>query len=77
MKNLSVTVVIPTYRPDGKLKKLLSRLERQTRRPERILIINTEEQYFSWQAVEGIRGVSVLHIEKKEFDHDERSSRSL
>lgn len=69
MKNLSVTVVIPTYRPDGKLKKLLSRLERQTRRPERILIINTEEQYFSWQAVEGIRGVSVLHIEKKEFDH--------
>lgn len=69
MKELTVTVIIPTYKPDEKFRKLLGRLSRQTVLPERILVINTEEKYFRWEDVEGIPGLSVLHISKQEFDH--------
>lgn len=69
MDKLTVTVIIPTYRPDERFRRLLKRLDRQTERPERILILNTEEAYFRWEDVEGIPNVSVLHIEKSQFDH--------
>lgn len=37
----TVTVLIPTFHPDGKLRELLRRLGRQDPKPERVLIINT------------------------------------
>ena len=64
-----MTVIIPTYKPDEKLPKLLERLTKQTVLPEQVLIINTEQQYFHEKALKNISNVKVCHISKKEFDH--------
>ena len=69
MKYSTVTVIIPTYKPDEKFAKLLARLEQQTGLPEQILIINTEKQYFKEEVLENIANVKVCHISKNEFDH--------
>ena len=69
MKHPTVTVIIPTYKPDEKLPKLLERLTKQTVLPEQVLIINTEKQYFKEEVLENIANVKVCHISKNEFDH--------
>ena len=69
MKHPTVTVIIPTYKPDEKLPKLLERLTKQTVLPEQVLIINTEQQYFHEKTLKNISNVKVCHISKKEFDH--------
>lgn len=40
---MSVDVIIPVYRPDEKLNRLLAALETQTVTPERIIIVHTGE----------------------------------
>lgn len=69
MKALTLTVIIPTYKPDEKFDKLIKRLSAQTVVPDQILIINTEKAYFRHEALEGIPDVKVCHISQKEFDH--------
>lgn len=69
MPDTVIEVVIPVYRPDGRLRHLLERLDDQTLRPARILLINTEEKYFDKNCIAGIDRVQVVHITKKEFDH--------
>lgn len=39
----SIDVIIPVYRPDEKLNKLLAALEAQTVKPERIILVHTGE----------------------------------
>ena len=71
---MKVDVIIPVYRPGKELFSLLDALERQTVRPEQIILMNTESKYFE-QLVEGMDfqqkypEVSVHHITKMEFDH--------
>ncbi len=69
MDRLTVTVIIPTYKPDEKFPRLLERLALQSEPPERILILNTEEKYFHWEDVKDSPNTSVLHIAKEQFDH--------
>ncbi len=64
-----IDVVIPVYKPGGELRVILERLERQTVRPERILLVNTERAFFDESVIEGIRDVEVVHIRREEFDH--------
>lgn len=64
-----IDVVIPVYRPDERLRRLLLRLKQQTVKPARILLVNTEETLFDPETVKGIDGVEVIHIRKCEFDH--------
>lgn len=67
-------IIIPVYKPDGRLLRLLDMLMRQTVEAERIFLINTERRYFDefvsgtdfWQRY---RNVSVKHISRSEFDH--------
>lgn len=72
--NMNIDIIIPTYKPDQKLFDLIERLERQTVKCQRIILMNTEEKYFE-QLVYGTRfserhkNVSVFHISKREFDH--------
>ena len=48
MKNRNVDVIIPTYRPGKKnLRNCLTRLERQECPPDRIVVMNTGEQYWN------------------------------
>ena len=65
----SVDVIIPVYRPDEKLNRLLIALKTQTILPEKIILIHTgevlpgEPDYSAYQNV-------VLHIiAPREFDH--------
>lgn len=69
-----IDVVIPTYKPDNKLLDIFNMLSKQTVKVNKIIIINTEEQYwndfmtsqtwdFSGESIE------VHHIELKDFDH--------
>lgn len=66
---MKVDLIIPTYKPGEKFKESLRRLSVQTRRPDRIIIINTEKEYFHEQWIEEYDNVEVHHIEKKDFDH--------
>lgn len=66
---MTVDVLIPVYKPDRKFSRLLQMLERQTVRPGRIIVMNTERSYWNEQGYKGIRGLEVKHLTKEEFDH--------
>lgn len=67
-------VIIPVYRPDGRLFRLLDMLEKQTAAVCRIYLVNTERRYFD-ALTEGTdfrqryKNVTVRHISRQEFDH--------
>lgn len=69
MSRLTVDVVIPTLKPDKRLNSLLLRLQKQTYPIEKIIIINTEEEYFDIDNYSNISNLEVHHINEKEFDH--------
>ena len=70
----TVDVIIPTYKPDKELLQLLDMLKVQTVKPDRILILNTEEKCFD-QLVYGsdfykkYPDCKVYHHSRREFDH--------
>lgn len=66
---MKIDVIIPTYKPDEKLEKNLRMLRRQTVRPDRILIINTEESLFHSKEFAKMPQGEIVHIRKAEFDH--------
>ena len=41
---IKIDVISPAFRPGDKLEQLLKRLQKQTWRPNRIIIMNTERQ---------------------------------
>lgn len=65
---IRVDVVIPAFRPDGRLNELLKRLKKQDYPVNQIYIINTRSGEFPAD-IEQMTGVKVLHIEPEEFDH--------
>ena len=62
-------MIIPTWRPDERFRKLICGLQSQTIRPDRILIMNTEEQFFDSTLVENVDDLCIRHIRKEDFDH--------
>lgn len=68
-KPYTVDVIIPSYRPDEKLKQLVFMLQKQTYPIDHILIINTEESLWDPTLIESMDRVEVFHITKAEFDH--------
>lgn len=68
-KPYTVDVIIPSYRPDEKLKHLVAMLQKQTYPIDHILIINTEESLWNPELIENPDRVEVFHIQKSEFDH--------
>ena len=68
MNTFTLTVLIPSYRPGKELKELLRRLSRQKKRPDRVLILNTEEAYFPSGIIDEFRDrfpvFSVFHIDR-------------
>ena len=67
-------IVILTYRPDKSFFKQIDMLERQTVRPNKILIMNTEEKYlenllFGTDFGEKYKNVRISHLSKIEFNH--------
>lgn len=68
-ENLTVDVLIPVYKPGKKFSMLISMLNKQSYPINRILIINTEEQYWKKGKIQESKQMEVCHIKKEEFDH--------
>lgn len=69
-----VDVIIPTYKPDDKFKKLIEMLEIQTVSVNKMIVINTEEKYMEALCIGNRflaehKKLSIHHISRKEFDH--------
>ena len=67
-------VIIPVYRPDEKLKRLINVLLSQSLLPRRIILINTErEEFLKFSPEEEFLAQSprlkLYHISKAEFNH--------
>lgn len=71
---MKTDVIIPVYKPGKELLELLDRLGSQTMPIDRIILMNTEQQYFE-DLVSGVDfakrypNVEVHHLSKKDFDH--------
>lgn len=69
-----VDIIIPTYKPDEKFKKLIELLEIQTVSVNKMIVINTEEKYMEALCIGNRflaehKKLSIHHISRKEFDH--------
>jgi len=77
-------VIIPVYKADKKLERLLAMLLQQTVRPARIILMNTEAEGFTVKelrervekvaAKNDMRGqlpieIKIVRVEKKDYDH--------
>ena len=77
-----VDIIIPTYKPDDRFLESLRRLSKQSVKPNKIYIINTDKSI--WDSLDmdsKIKnlsldiGIDISHIDKKDFDHG--ASRNL
>lgn len=66
---MRIDVIIPVYKPDEKLGKLISMLGKQTRRVEHILLMNTGSVTFPEEYYKLHPGIRVYELKKEEFDH--------
>lgn len=66
---MKIDVIIPTYRPGDKFVRLIEMLNRQTHRPDRIILVNTDRRYFNTDIIRGCDNIRLYNIKKKEFDH--------
>jgi rhamnosyltransferase len=70
----SADIILPTYKPDKRLFDIIRLLEKQTHPVRKIIIMNTEEKYFSelfygTGFLEKYKNIELHHISKQEFDH--------
>ena len=69
MKSVRVDVVIPTYRPGKEFGMLLERLGQQEYPVQKILVMNTEREYWNREWEKRYPQLEVHHLPKEEFDH--------
>ena len=66
---MKVDAVIPAYKPGHDLRELVEKLLDQTVRLGRIIIINTDREYFDEKEYLIAPAVEVVHITRHEFAH--------
>lgn len=71
---MKLDIIIPTYRPGEQLEELLKRLLKQELLPDRIIIMNTEENLWDAERFESLFdgspvGLTVQHLSREAFDH--------
>lgn len=69
MEKFTIDILIPTYRPGAETAELLRRLANQVYPVHQLLIVNTEEKYWSPELEKAYPGCQVRHIRREEFDH--------
>lgn len=70
VKKSLVDVIIPTYKPGKGFEKLLKRLSEQHYSVNKIIIINTEEEFIEEQVlIEKFSNIEIHNIKKEEFNH--------
>ena len=62
---MEVDVLIPVYRPDGKLTELLETIKMQNYPIHRVILMNTEEKHFPTELTGIWDRVEVYHLAKK------------
>ncbi|MCR5282010.1 MAG: glycosyltransferase [Lachnospiraceae bacterium] len=84
----SVDVIIPVYQPGKEFLQLLQRLDQQTKKPDRVFLVNTEKSCWDLFAEKAgdrlsplLSDITLWHITKGEFDHagtrNEAAERSM
>ncbi len=71
---MKIDVIIPVYKPDLSFLQLIEKLETQSIPVNRIILMNTEEKYFSklfygTRLLKQYSNIDVYHLSKKEFNH--------
>lgn len=69
-----VDVVIPVYKPGEEFKQLLHKLNIQSVKVHKIILMNTEEKYWNeytkeYSEINQYDNIEVHHLTKEEFDH--------
>lgn len=64
-----VDVIIPSYRPGKEFAQLLKRLMEQDYPVHKIIVMNTQEQYWDTSLEAQCALLEVHHLPKSEFDH--------
>lgn len=72
--NYIIDVIIPTYKPDKGFELLIDKLQSQTIKPNKIILMNTEEKYISnflkeTKILEKYDNIEIYHVSETEFDH--------
>lgn len=66
----TVDIIIPVYKPNNIIfVQLMERLKRQTYPIHKIILMNTEKQYWQEELIGGCDLVEVHHLSRAEFDH--------
>ena len=73
MNNI-IDVIIPTYKPDKDFMLLIEKLQKQTVKPNKIILMNTEERHIAkflkeTRVLEKYDNVEIHHVSEAEFDH--------
>ena len=69
MENTKIDIVIPVYRPGEEFLDVLWLLKKQTQPISRIILINTEKEFFDESVYVNADNIEVVHVTKEEFDH--------
>ena len=69
-----IDIIIPTYKPDKSFELLIAKLQKQTIRPNKIILMNTEEKYIKKfleesELLEKYDNIEIHHVSETEFDH--------
>ena len=72
--NCVIDVIIPTYKPNKEFAMLIEKLQKQTIRPNKIILMNTEEKYIhkflkESAVLETYDNIEIHHVSEAEFDH--------
>ena len=69
-RNGSVSVVIPTFRPDRReFERVVKSLETQTKKPDEIIVIHTESAGEDVSALQRRKGIRFISVPQEDFDH--------
>lgn len=69
-----IDLVVPVYKPDEKLAQLLYKIQNQSIPIGKIILMNTEKEYWDaflqlHQEISDYENIEIHHIKKIEFDH--------
>lgn len=69
MEHKKIDIIIPTYRPGNEFSKVLERLAKQNYPIHKIIVMNTEKDFWDENWEESCDILEVHHLCKEEFDH--------
>lgn len=72
--NAMIDVIIPTYKPDNSFVSLIDKLQNQTIRPNKIILMNTEERFIKefleeTDILNKYDNIEIHHVSETEYDH--------